>query len=123
MPTSICGKLAGGAAAAAAVGLMLGPAHAHALPPAPLAPADCASYEFPAGTVSLNYPDPLNAHTEFDTIGGGAHVDTRAVTHYQQSDMPGNVVGDIKGNKVHLKVTREGTSRDYPPLILDGEIG
>jgi hypothetical protein len=123
MPTSTGARLAGSAAAAAAIGFLIGPVPVHAQPPAPLAPADCASYQFPGGTVSLNYPDPLNAHTEFDTIAGGTHVDTKAVTKYQQSDMPGTVIGDIKGNKIHLTVTREGTSRDYPPLILDGEVG
>lgn len=123
MPYSNGQTLAGGAAVAAAIGLLVGSAPAQALPPAPLAPADCAGYQFPGGTVSLNYPDPLNAHTEFDTIAGGAHVDTRGVTHYQQSDMPGTVIGDIKGTAINLKITREGANRDYPPLILKGDIG
>lgn len=123
MPNSIGGKLAGGTVAAAAIGLLITPAPAQALPPAPLAPADCAGYQFPGGTVSLNYPDPLNAHTEFDTIAGGTHVDTKATTVYPQSEMPGTVIGDITGTKIHLKITREGANRDYPPLILDGEVG
>lgn len=123
MSTSNAQTLASGAAAAAAIGMLVSAAPAHAYPPAPLAPADCSGYQFPGGTVSLNYPDPLNAHTEFDTIAGGTHIDTKATTVYPQSTMPGTVIGDITGTKIHLKVTREGASRDYPPLILDGEVG
>jgi hypothetical protein len=123
MSSSNAKILVGGAAGAAAIGLLVSSTPAHAYPPAPLAPADCSGYQFPGGTVSLNYPDPLNAHTEFDTIAGGTHVDTQAVTKYSQSDMPGTVIGDINGTKIHLKITREGASRDYPPLILDGEVG
>jgi hypothetical protein len=61
---------------------------------------------------------------EFDTIAGGTHVDTKAVTVYPQGgDMPGTVIGDIKGDKIHLKITREGVSRTDPAMILDGQVG
>ena len=111
-----------GAAAAAAIGLLISPAPAQAFPPAPLAPPDCAGYQFPGGRVSLHYP-VLNAQTEFDTIAGGTHVDTRATTKYPQSSMSGTVLGDINGSDIHLVVTRQGTSREYSPLILDGKVG
>jgi hypothetical protein len=115
-------KLIGGAAAAAAIGFLISPAPAQALPPFPLAPADCAGYQFPGGRVSLHYP-VLNAQTEFDTIAGGTHVDTQATTKYPQSSMPGTVIGDINGNNIHLKITRQGAQKEYPPLILDGAVG
>jgi hypothetical protein len=108
--------LAGAAAAAASIGLLITPA------PAQAAPADCNGYQFPGGAITIFYPN-INAKTQFDTIAGGTHVDTKVTTVYPQSNMPGTVIGDINGNNIHLKVTREGTSRDYPPLILDGEVG
>ena len=111
-------KLAGGAAAAAAVGLLITPT-----PTAQAAPADCAGYQFPGGTVSLHQPG-IGATTTFDTIAGGTHVDTRAFTDYPEGgDMPGTVIGDIKGTSITLKVTREGGSREYPPLTLKGDVG
>lgn len=115
-------KLVGCAAAAAAIGLLISPAPAQAFPPAPLAPPDCAGYQFPGGRVSLHYP-VLNAQTEFDTIAGGTHVDTRATTKYPQSSMPGTVIGDINGSDIHLEVSRQGVSREYSPLILNGKVG
>jgi hypothetical protein len=98
------------------IGLLITPA------PAQAAPADCNGYQFPGGPITIFYPN-INAKTEFDTIAGGTHVDTKVPTVYPQSDMPGTIIGDINGNNIHLKVTREGTSRDYPPLILDGQVG
>ena len=72
-------KLLGGTAAVIAIGLVTSAVPAQAYPPAPLAPNDCASYQFPGGRVSLHYP-VLNAQSEFDTIAGGTHVDTKATT-------------------------------------------
>jgi hypothetical protein len=109
-------KLAGAAAASAVIGLLVTPATGQA------APADCNGYQFPGGSITIFYPN-INAKTQFDTIAGGTHVDTKVTTVYPQSNMPGTIIGDINGNNIHLKVTREGTSRDYPPLILDGEVG
>lgn len=115
-------KLLSGTAAVLAIGLLTGPVPAQAIPPAPLAPNECASYQFPGGRVSLHYP-VLNAQTEFDTIAGGTHVDTRATTKYPQSSMSGTVIGDINGSDIHLEVSRQGTSREYSPLILNGKVG
>jgi hypothetical protein len=117
MSTSYGNNLAGAAAAAFAVGFLVTPA------PAQAAPADCNGYEFPAGTVSLHQPKS-GATTTFDTAAGGPHVDTRGLTDYPEGgDMPGGVVGDIKGNSITLKVTREGGSRDYPALNFTGQVG
>ena len=81
-------NLLGCAAATAAIGLLISPAPAQALPPVPLVPNDCASYQFPGGMVSLHYPNI--GQTEFDTIAGGTHVDTKGITKYPQGgDMPG----------------------------------
>lgn len=116
-------KLLGGTAAVIAIGLLTGPVPAQAYPPAPLAPTDCASYQFPGGRVSLHYP-VLNAQTEFDTIAGGTHVDTKGITKYPQGgDMPGTVIGDINGSDIHLEVSRQGANREYSPLILNGKVG
>jgi hypothetical protein len=110
-------KLAGAATVAAAIGLLIIPA-----PAAQSAPADCAGYQFPGGRVTIHYPNIGQA--EFDTVAGGTHVDTRATTVYSgDNNMPGTVIGDINGNKIHLKITREGANRDYPAMILDGDVG
>jgi hypothetical protein len=122
MAISTVKKLMGGATAVIAIGLFTTPAPAQAYPPAPLAPTDCASYQFPGGRVSLHYP-VLNAQTEFDTIAGGTHVDTKATTKYPQSSMSGTVIGDINGSDIHLEVSRQGTNREYSPLILNGKVG
>ena len=37
--------------------------------------------------------------------------------------MSGTVIGDINGSDVHLEVTRQGTNREYSPLILNGKVG
>jgi hypothetical protein len=119
MSTSYGTKLVGGAAAvaAASVGLMIVPA------PVQAAPADCNGYQFPGGTVSIHQPG-IGATTTFDTIAGGTHVDTKAFTDYPEGgDMPGTVIGDINGTSINLKVTREGVSRDYPPLTFKGDVG
>lgn len=109
-------KLAGAAAAAATIGLLVTPSSAQA------APANCDGYQFPGGRVTIFYPN-LNAKTQFDTIAGGTHVDTQATTVYPQSTMPGTVIGDINGNTIHLVVTRQGVQKEYPPLTLDGAVG
>lgn len=106
----------------AAVGLLIGAVPAGALPPLPLEPVDCASYQFPGGRVSLNYP-VLKAQTEFDTVAGGTRVDTVATTRYPESSMSGTVVGGIDGKNIRLEVTRKGTSRTYSPLVLTGQVG
>jgi hypothetical protein len=122
MPSSNSKKLGGGAAAVTAVGLLMCPAPAQAYPPAPLAPNNCSGYQFPGGQVTLHYPNI--GETKFDTVLGGTHVDTKATTFYPNgSSMPGNVVGNINGTKIHLEVTRKGANRDYTPLILDGTVG
>jgi hypothetical protein len=117
MATSNGTKLLGGALTAAAIGALLTPAAAQA------APADCQGYQFPGGTVGLHQAGN-GATTTFETIAGGTHVDTRAFTDYPEGgDMPGTVIGDIKGTSVTLTVTREGANRDYPPLNFKGEVG
>jgi hypothetical protein len=122
MSISNTGKLAG-CAAAAAIGLLISPSQAQALPPAPLAPSDCAGYAFPGGRVSLHYP-AINAQTEFEAAAGSTNVDhATATTKYPQSSMKGSVLGGINGSDIHLVVARYGTSRDYSPLILDGKVG
>jgi hypothetical protein len=114
--------LSGGVAAFAAIGLLTSPAPAQAYPPAPLAPNNCSGYQFPGGQVTLHYPNI--GETKFDTVLGGTHVDTKATTFYPNgSSMPGNVVGNINGTKIHLEVTRQGANRSYSPLILDGTVG
>jgi len=111
-------NLIGGAAAtAAAIGFLIIPA------PAAAAPADCNGYQFPGGTVALHQAG-IGTTTTFDTIAGGTHVDTKAFTDYPEGgDMPGTVIGDINGTSIKLTVTREGASRDYPPLNFKGDIG
>jgi hypothetical protein len=117
MSTSYGTRIAGAATTAAAVGLLIVPA------PAQAAPADCNGYQFPGGTVSL-HQSGIGTTTTFDTIAGGTHVDTRAFTDYPEGgDMPGTVIGDINGTSISLKVTREGASRDYPPLNFKGDVG
>lgn len=117
MSSSYSTKLVGGAATAAALGLLISPTQAQA------APADCTGYQFPGGTVSLHQPGN-GATTNFETIAGGTHVDTRALTDYPEGgDMPGTVIGDINGTKITLTVTREGASREYPPLKFKGDVG
>jgi hypothetical protein len=37
--------------------------------------------------------------------------------------MSGTVIGVINGSDIHLEVTRQGTSREYSPLILNGKVG
>jgi hypothetical protein len=115
-------KVVIGVAAVAAIGLLTSPAPAQAYPPAPLAPNSCSGYQFPGGQVTLHYPNI--GETKFDTVLGGTHVDTKATTFYPNgSSMPGNVVGNINGTKIHLEVTRQGANRSYSPLILDGTVG
>jgi hypothetical protein len=117
MSSSNGAKAAVGAAMAAAIGLLVVPVQAQA------APADCAGYQFPGGTVSLHQPGN-GATTNFETIAGGTHVDTRAMTDYPEGgDMPGTVIGDINGTKINVTVTREGQSREYPPLKFKGDVG
>jgi hypothetical protein len=117
MSTSYGTKFVGGAATAAAIGLLITPA------PAQAAPADCNGYQFPGGTVSL-HQSGIGATTTFDTISGGTHVDTKAFTDYPEGgDMPGTVIGDINGTSITLKVTREGANRDYAPLNFKGDVG
>jgi hypothetical protein len=119
MSSSYGKKLVGGAAAAAAAsfGLLIAPA------PVQAAPADCNGYQFPGGTVSL-HQSGIGTTTTFDTIAGGTHVDTKAFTDYPEGgDMPGTVIGDINGTSINVKVTREGASRDYPPLNFKGDVG
>ncbi len=118
MPFSCDWKLLGGVTAAAAIGLLIIPTPAQAYPPAPLAPGDCTAYQFPGGTVTLNYPGI--GRTVFDTAAPNTHVDTKATTIYDNgTDMPGSVLGDVKGTTINVKVTREG----YTPLVLKGQIG
>jgi hypothetical protein len=106
------------AAAIAAIAAFTSPAPAQADPVVPLAPNDCAGYQFPGGTVTLHYPNI--GQTVFDTTVPSTHVDTKATTNYPNgSSMQGSVTGDINGRKIHLTVTREG----YTPLVLDGEVG
>jgi len=110
-------KLLAGAASVAAIAFLANVAPAQGYPPAPLAPNDCSGYQFPGGTVTLNYPGI--GRTVFDT-GPGTHVNTSATTVYDNgTSMDGSVTGDITGSKIHLTVTREG----YTPLVLDGDIG
>jgi hypothetical protein len=110
-------KLVGYAAAVATIGCLANAAPAQAYPPAPLAP-NCSSYQFPGGTVTLNYPKI--GHTVFNLAVPSPHVDTGATTFYDNgTSLDGSVTGDISGTKVHMTVTREG----YPPLVLDGDIG
>jgi hypothetical protein len=109
-------KLLGGAAAVAMIGCLTNVAPAQAYPPAPLAPV-CSSYQFPAGTVTLNYPKI--GRTVFNLAVPSPHVDTAATTFYDNgTSLDGSATGDISGNKVHLTVTREG----YPPLVLNGAV-
>jgi hypothetical protein len=72
--------------------------------------------------MTFHYPNI--GQTEFDTVAGGTHVDTKGITKYPQGgDMPGTVVGDINGSDIHLEVSRQGVSREYSPLILNGNVG
>jgi len=122
MSSSYGKKLTGGAAVVAAAALLSSPAIAHAYPPAPLAPNACAGYQFPGGEVVLHYPNI--GETKFSTVAGGTRVDTKGTTFYPNgTSMPGSVVDDINGNKIHLEVSRQGSGRSYTPLILDGEVG
>lgn len=111
-------RLVVAAAAASAIGLVLAPASAQAYPPAPLAPGDCTAYQFPSGTITLNYPGI--GRTVFDIAVPSPHVDTKATTFYDNgTNMPGSVTGDVKGTAVNLTVTRKG----YTPLVLTGQVG
>jgi hypothetical protein len=93
-------------------------AQAHPLVPMPLAPA-CAAYQFPAGTVKINYL-AINGFTTFDLSKASPEVDTEgAVTHYPDGgDTTGRATGSIHGVGIHLEIGRG----KYDPLILDGLI-
>jgi hypothetical protein len=107
-------------AAMAAIGALAMPAVAQAKPlaPLPLAPA-CAAYQFPGGTVDINY-QAINGHTTFDTVNASTNVDTTGVTHYPDGgDTSGPVTGYIHGVGIHLEIGRD----NYEPLVLDGLIG
>jgi hypothetical protein len=122
MSFSTSRQLLGSAAAAAAIGILITAVPAQAYPVVPLAPNDCAGYQFPGGQVTLHYPNI--GETKFDTVLGGTHVDTKATTFYPNgTSMTGSVIGDINGRQIHLEVTRTGTNREYTPLILDGAVG
>ncbi len=117
-------KLLGGAAAAAAIGLLITPAPAQALPPAPLAPPDCyrqaAGYQFPGGQVIIHYPE-TDAETKFNAPRG-ITVDAPGETFYNNgTSLKGRVSGTIDkgGNWINLTVTR---GSKYPPLLLTGAV-
>jgi hypothetical protein len=119
MSTSTSTKLVGGAAAAAAIGLLITPV------PSAHADYDCykqGGYQFPGGEVVLHYPE-TDSHTNFRVVRGDTHVNTAAETFYQNGTiLEGRITGDMEkgGNIIRLKVTRGG---DMSPLILDGAIG
>jgi hypothetical protein len=113
-----------GGAAAVAVGILINPAQAQALPPAPLAPTDCyreaAGYQFAGGPVVIHYPE-TDAETKFDAPRG-ITVDAPAETFYKNgTSMTGRVTGTIDkgGNWIKLTVTR---GSKYPPLLLSGAV-
>jgi hypothetical protein len=82
--------------------------------------APCAAYQFPGGTVEINY-QAVNAQTTFTTINASTKVDTTNVTHYPDGgDTSGTLTGYINGNSIHLEV---GRGSKYKPNILDGLIG
>jgi hypothetical protein len=90
------------ATALAAIGALGMPAvaQAHPLLPPPLAPA-CSAYQFPGGTVQINYL-AINGNTTFDTVNASTDVDTTAVTHYHDGgDVSGPVTGYIHGVGIH----------------------
>ncbi len=106
-----------GVTAAAAVGILTNAAPAQAHPPAPLAPPSCSAYQFPGGTITLNYPGL--GRTVLANAAPSTHIDSQATTFYDSgTSLDGSVTGDINGSKVHLTVTREG----YTPLVLDGTV-
>jgi hypothetical protein len=124
MSTSNAKTLAAGAAAAAAIGLLVTTTPAHAYPPAPLAPPDCykeaAGYQFAGGEVVIHYPE-TDAETKFNAPRG-ITVDAPAETFYQNgTSMTGRVSGKIDkgGNWINLTVTR---GSNYPPLLLSGAV-
>lgn len=123
MTTWTVNKLVGGAATAAAIGLLVTP-QAQAVPPAPLAPPDCyseaAGYQFAGGEVVLHYP-AIDAETRFNAPKG-ITVDAPAETFYQNgTSLKGRVTGKIDkgGNWINLTVTR---GSKYPPLLLSGAV-
>lgn len=109
---------------AAAIGLVIAPAPAQALPPAPLAPPDCygeaAGYQFAGGEVAIHYPE-TDAETKFNAPRG-ITVDAPAETFYQNgTSLKGHVSGTIDkgGNWIRLTVDR---GSKYPSLLLTGAV-
>lgn len=117
-------KLGGAVTLTAAIGLLITPAPAQTMPPAPLAPPDCykeaAGYQFAGGEVVLHYPE-IDAQTKFNAPRG-ITVDAPAETFYANgTSMTGRVSGKIDkgGNWINLTVTR---GSKYPPLLLSGAV-
>ena len=82
--------------------------------------APCAAYQFPGGTVEINY-QAINGQTTFQTVNASTTVDTTNVTHYPDGgDTSGTLTGYIHGVGIHLEV---GRGSKYKPNILDGLIG
>lgn len=124
MSSSTGMKRAGAVTAAAAIGLLIAPAPAQALPPAPLAPPDCykeaAGYQFAGGEVIIHYPE-TDSETKFNAPRG-ITVDAPAETFYGNgTSLTGRVSGKIDkgGNWINLTVTR---GPKYPPLLLSGSV-
>jgi hypothetical protein len=110
-------KLVGAATGAFAVGLLITPAPAQALP-------DCyseaAGYQFAGGEVIIHYPE-TDAETKFNAPRG-ITVDAPAETFYGNgTSLKGRVSGNIDkgGNWINLTVTR---GSKYPPLLLSGAV-
>jgi hypothetical protein len=117
MPSSTGKKICAAATAAFAIGLLINPASAHALP-------DCyreaAGYQFAGGQVVLRYPE-ADAETKFDAPRG-ITVDAPAETFYGNgTSLKGRVSGNIDkgGNWINLTVTR---GSKYAPLLLSGAV-
>lgn len=120
MSASNSKKLAAGAAAVAAIALLITPASAEARPKNEC--YDQAGYQFPGGPMVIVYPE-TDAETRFDAPLGTT-IDVPAETFYQNgTSLTGRVTGDIAagGNVINLTVTRE--RRDpLPPLLLSGAV-
>ena len=111
-------KLFGGAAAVAAIGLLITPAPAQARPP-----SECyalGGYQFPGGEVIIVYPE-IGAETRFNAPRG-ITVDAPAETFYENgTSLKGRITGviDKGGNWIKLTVTR---GSKYAPLLLSGAV-
>jgi hypothetical protein len=96
-------------------------AQAHPLVPVPLAGPCPGGYQFPAGPMTIMYPDAgaKGTQTEFSLNGPSPTVDTAAVTRYPQGgDMNGSVTGKVTGDLVTMTVNRDG----YSSLQLTGTV-